>query len=428
MRPSRIAVVRMSYPQLVSTTIRDFNDVLGSVSKTTMGHPPTAHIEFSMADGTTVKSDLIFLAAERDDDVKKIRGLQLTFAWLNEANQLSKSVVDMIEGRLGRYPSRALAGVECTHSRIIGDLNPPEDDHWIAQLYNKPEDGFNVWKQPPAAFKTDGVWGVNPVAENIKNLPARYYHKLLRNRKEDWIRVNVGNEFGSSFDGKPIYPEYAAHVHQDNSLEFVPGYPLLVGVDFGTTPAVVLAQNINDQLRVFDEIVEERAGALQLGRKLKVLLNAEYPESAGSLSGWGDPAGEQGSQTDLTTPFMMLHSLKLNIHPANTNDFTLRREAVADRLSRLNANGMPRVLIGARCVNLRKAMSGGYHFKRIRAVGKEGAYKDKPDKDKYSHIAEALQYLSVSIGDGYSVLGGDDWGRELEHAEREMDWGWLNDM
>ena len=54
--------------------------------------------------------------------------------------------------------------------------------------------------------------------------------------------------------------------------------------------------------------------------------------------------------------------------PAPSNDFTLRREAVATPLSRL-VDGEPGLLISPTCTSLRKAMGGGYCYKRIQVSG-----------------------------------------------------------
>ena len=52
---------------------------------------------------------------------------------------------------------------------------------------------------------------------------------------------------------------------------------------------------------------------------------------------------------------------------------------------------------------LRKALSGGFCYKRVQVTGDE-RYMDKPDKNKYSHVAEALEYMLLGEGEGEAIL------------------------
>ena len=53
--------------------------------------------------------------------------------------------------------------------------------------------------------------------------------------------------------------------------------------------------------------------------------------------------------------------------PCATNNFKARREALALPMTRL-IEGKPGFRVDRKCVRVRKALAGGYHFKRI-AVG-----------------------------------------------------------
>ena len=121
------------------------------------------------------------------------------------------------------------------------------------------------------------------------------------------------------------------------------------------------------------------------------------------MEAWVDPAGEQRSQVDERTPFLILRKAGIPITPAPTNDFTLRREAVASRLSRLAMDGQPQLLVSPRCLKLRKGMAGGYNYRRVMSAG-EARYVDKPNKGPLSHVCEALQYLLAGAGEAYDVI------------------------
>ena len=130
------------------------------------------------------------------------------------------------------------------------------------------------------------------------------------------------------------------------------------------------------------------------------------------IAGHGDPAGDQRSQADERTPFDVVNSQGIPLTPAPTNDFTLRREAVGRALTRLTILGRPALVIHPRCKVLRKAMNGGYCYKRVASSGSE-KFRDKPDKNKFSHVAEALQYLMVGEGEDNRALESDATSRRV---------------
>ena len=53
-----------------------------------------------------------------------------------------------------------------------------------------------------------------------------------------------------------------------------------------------------------------------------------------------------------------------------------------------------------------KGMAGAYNFKRVQVAG-DARYKDEPDKNAYSHPAEAAQYLMMGAGEGRAIVVGN---------------------
>ena len=152
---------------------------------------------------------------------------------------------------------------------------------------------------------------------------------------------------------------------------------------------------------VFDELVTEDMGAVRFSQILKAKLIGDYRlDKVDRIT--GDPAGDIRAQTDEETPFMILKANGLDAQPANTNDFVLRRESVAVPLTRL-IDGKPGLIVDPRAKMLRKAMAGAYCLRRIQVTGKE-MYRDMPDKGKYSHVAESLQYNMLGAGEGKAII------------------------
>lgn len=394
LRRTRGVVIRNTYRELADTTRRTFEEWI----------PRSANTRWHEASNTVVISwndcemEILFRALDTPQDVAKLLSLEVTWAWINEVKELPKSVIDVLTGRVGRFPGPLLGG--CTWSGIFMDTNPPDVDHWIHRCFiEQPiqHEGWRLWRQPS---------GRTPQAENIENLPPNYYQRMAIGKTAEWIRIHVDGEFGYVADGKPVIPEFIESVHVDKTLKFYPSASniILFGVDFGLTPAAAIAQEDSDgQMQVLTEIVTEDHGAVRFTAALrKHLLQAPY--AGHSSRGHGDPAGMQRSQVDERTPFDVLAAGGVHADPTYTNDFLIRREAIGKSLTTLTVRGRPALAIHPDCRVLIKALTGGYCFRRVQVTGEE-RYMDQPNKNKFSHVAEALGYLMVGEGRGEEVLG-----------------------
>lgn len=121
-------------------------------------------------------------------------------------------------------------------------------------------------------------------------------------------------------------------------------------------------------------------------------LSSHYPKF--SIHCTGDPAGVQRAQSNESTCMDELKAAGLPTEPAWTNEFIARREAVAGFLNKM-VDGQPAFVLSHKCRMLRKGFLGGYCYKRTQVSG--GRYKDKPDKNEYSHPHDALQYLALYL-------------------------------
>jgi hypothetical protein len=361
-----------------------------------------------LPDGTTVDMEVLFRALDKPQDVKKLLSLELTGAWVNEAREVPRQVVDMLGGRVGRFPSMRQGGA--TWFGIFMDTNPPDTDHWwyVSFEEERPE-GWRIFKQPS---------GLSPEAENIDNLPKDYYVNMLPGKDQEWIDVYVHGKYGFLSDGKPVYPEYNDSIH--STLDDIePNFEITVGIDFGLTPAAVFIQQApSGQVQIIDELVTTDMGAMNFGRLLKQKLVKDYGHCT-RIDIYGDPAGDQRAQTDETTPFQVLWNQGIEAFPCHTNDFTIRRESVADFMGRLAFNGQPAFIIGSKAPMTRKAHAGGYKYKRVQVSG-EQRFQDKPDKGRYSHPAEALQYAMLGKFGGDNVIGG--------YGKQQIDYSVTNKM
>jgi len=244
---------------------------------------------------------------------------------------------------------------------------------------------------------------MEPDAENMHNLIPGYYDRMCSGKSQDWVNVYVNALYGFVMDGKPIFPEYNDKIHcAAEPIPYIEGEPIYMGMDFGLTPACVFVQYHAGSYYAIDEVVTEDLGAVNFAKEVGRRLRGEYKSS--KAIGWGDPAGDQRSAIrESETVFTVLHDAGLPIDAAPTQDPMVRRESVAKLLQALGITGVPRLVISPNCRYLRKGLRGAYCYKRLQVAGSE-RYTEKPDKNIYSHICEALEYLMVGVGEGYNLV------------------------
>lgn len=395
-----------TYGELRSTTIKTWQAwVPDHVMPLAYDAPIRGVWQKRLEDGTTMELEILFLALDRPDHVRKLLSLELTGAWLNEAREIPKQILDGLTGRVNRFPSLAEGGFNW--SGIIMDTNPPDTDHWWYRLAEEETpQGWAFFSQPPALTYTPELgWQPNPQAENIEHLTTGYdyYLKAVQGKTMEWCKVYIQGLYGSVMDGKPIFSEYNDDIHSRPILDVYDNLPLIIGVDFGLTPAAVICQrSVRGQLRALSEVVSDGMGIRQFTRDvLRPHLQAKFPGM--SITMPCDPAGAQRAQTDERTCFDELVAAGFKPVAARTNSFLPRREAVAGFLTRMT-DGEPGFLLSQEgCPVVRRGFLGGYKFRRVQVAGEE-RYHDVPDKNKFSHPMDALQYAALEAEGGVAKV------------------------
>ena len=381
-RKTRAAVVRETARQLQDTTIKTFLDwfppgVCGTYMRTTKTY------FFKVGD---VECEVMFRALDDADDVANLNSLELTFTWFNECKDIHPEIVDAMSKRIGRFPSKKDGGP--TWHGMWGDTNPPTmDTWWFYQMehldpkdgVSENDNGWDVFKQP-SGRSTD--------AENIENLPENYYD--TQGRSDEYIRTFIDGEYGLSLSGQPIYkyfrPDY--HMAHEALRPIVNGVrPIVIGMDLGLTPAAVIGQqDPRGRVLILGEAVSFDMGIQRFTRTiLKPLIIERW--SGAPILVVTDPAGIQRAQTDERSAVDIIKAEGLRVFPAKTNNISARVNSVDEFLMR-QVDGDSAFLVDPGCTNLKAAMMGGYRYHP-----KNGTI----DKNKHSHVAEALQYLMMHI-------------------------------
>lgn len=407
----RTAVIRNTYAELRTTTIKTWHQWVPPSTGSYRDTAPPTHLIIDEANKTNW--EIIFIALDRPDDVRKLLSLELSDAWINEAREVPKAILDGLTGRVGRFPRREEGG--CTDPQIIMDTNPPDTDHWWYRMAEEPtvEDTENIAELEDQLRRMDALrpdqplyaWfrqpgGEAPDAENIPNLPPGYYLKTKANKSPEWIKVYVNASYGFVLDGKPVYPEYRDSTHC-KEFTLSPRLGLHIGMDFGLTPAAVFCQQrANGQWLKHSELVTDNMGIIRFAELLQLHLAQMYAGfTISSIT--GDPAGNARNDDERTT-FQLLESKGVMARPAKTNSPTIRIEAVRDPMKRL-IDGEPGMLIHPQCRTLRKGYAGGYNYRRVQVSG-DAKYRDEPDKNLYSHVCDADQYAMIGAGEGKAIM------------------------
>lgn len=442
-RYTRIGVVRGTYPELTSTTrnsiLEVFPQQFGTVRSA--GSPILGHYRFPVGDGpydylaqgrpwhegdgTIADVEFALQALQTAQDAEKIRSANWTFAIINEATSVDFEVFSAMLGRIGRYPSENMGG--CTYAGILIDTNQPPQGHWLLSIYRNPPSNYLILHQPPAAFKHIDEQGnvtyeLNQNAENLRNLGAKKkpddFHTWPKDQQDKFLH-DKGLEYydnqikalelrgrqdmiDSLFcmldvpmrDGKPVFTLFNVDVHVSRApVPVIPYKGVIVGYDTsGIHPACVFMQEQGDTWVVLDELYGEGLGMEAFIEQAFLKLIAEK-YSTNTIIVSCDPANAKDSYTGLA-PSQHLQEHGFQVYMPKTNDPKTRIRAV-DLLLNKRAGGL---LISCNCNLLINAMQGGYRYKKLRVMGSvEEAYDPKPEKNNYSHIADALQYACLSI-------------------------------
>lgn len=396
-RRSRWAIVRNTYPELKTTTIKTWQRwVPNTIAPIVYSMPIQCTFKQPMTDGTRVQLEVYFMALDTPEDVSKLLSLDLTGAYVNEAREIPWEIIEGLVMRKARYPEtikddngKQLFGP--TNPGVIADSNPPRMTHWSYVKFEseEPPPKWKKYKQPPAVYWDDKTeaWTLNPDAENLSHLAEDYYTSQLA-LSEEHIRVNLAGEYGMSRKGKPIFSKFTESRHVAKEI-LLPhrGTNILLGIDFGLTPACIVAQlnfkglALLDELPATDESLEDF-----LDNYILPLLRNKY--SGYSVIASGDPAGGARSALNKMTSIQVMTMRGIKTYPALTNNFAKRKETVDYFLGRDEG-----FVVSPHLTHVRECLGAGYVYKETR--NSSGKVLDIPDKNEFSHMADAIQYLCL---------------------------------
>jgi hypothetical protein len=406
-RRSRWAIIRNTNQQLTDTTLKTWREW---VHEGPMGTWHETHRTWYLR-FNDVEAEIMFRALDKPGDLGKLLSMELTGAFINEAREVPFSLLGDIYDRTRRYPNPRRT--PSNWYGLIGDTNGPVDGSPLQTLIessSKPGSDVSLTKYndeytrietrasgilmpyAPGEDKsfTQIFWqpsGVSPVAENLDNLAAGYYHDMIRrpSTSPDGVDVSVHAKYAVSVSGTPVFKEsYDPSVHESKvPLNPIAGHPILAGMDFGRDPSLVFGQfDDAGKFRVLRELIRNN---MTLQRFLPILKSFVLDNfGSETLAICGDPAGEQRSGLVDTTAYNMLRDAGWNILlPPNG-----KGNRIGERLAAVEyflCSRIPGMLIDPSCTVVKRGFRGGYRYSTDNAP--------TPVKDQYSHPMDATQYL-----------------------------------
>jgi hypothetical protein len=291
--------------------------------------------------------------------------------------------------------------------KVWGATNPPDlDAHWEQYLTNADPEKVHVTIQPS---------GLSAEADWVQHLPSHYYEDLCEGKSEDWVDVYVHGKWGKSLSGMPVYDKTFTQDFHVSKEKLKPvhgsGYPITIGIDFGRTPSAVFMQrDPRGRVLVLDEITSENMGIETfINTKLNPFIGNNYQGHTFVCA--PDPAGFMKQQLNEMTLVDALKDAGYKCVKPPSND-PEKRIAAVERLLSQQLEGKAMFLVSPSCTQLIKGFRSGYRYK----VKKNGEMEDKPDKNEWSHVHDALQYGSAVIDMNIRGFGLQQTRREVKKS------------
>ena len=258
-------------------------------------------------------SEILFSAL---DDPEKFKSLNLHWAEIEEASQLSDSSFKQLIGRL-RNTYRGKNWVDFRY-RLFGHTNPQADKGWI-------------WKRFVEHPKENYRLIIAPTTNNIY-LPKHFVQSMKESFDEEYYKINVLGEFGDYSSGLVV-----KGFGEDNKLKlrYNATLPLHLTCDFNVDPMCwAVAHKDDENVYFIDEIVVEKTTTQECIEE----FIRRYPKHKAEIIINGDASGDNRSTQSEYTNYAIIKNALTNYGYTDVK-FKLRdyNPPILNRISAFNA-------------------------------------------------------------------------------------------
>lgn len=396
-----------TYPQLESTAMKEFKLML---TKDLVESEHVQRKELNLVNGYTY----MFRTFDSED---KLRSLNLTHFWVEEASTIAYDIFVQLKTRLRNNATDNHFGIMST--------NP--DINWIRTdflLMSEVIHGADTnYHQDPETIDKDYSTHIAATKAN-KYLPEGFYEMNAKNKPSWWVDRYLHGSFSHS-EGQ-VFPMASEHFIEpfDILTEIkTKGWEVLPGADFGLRdPTVMLMAAVDSDegiCYIYDEHYETNKPIPYHAKKMQEMIG-KVPHGL-LRQAVGDPSGKQRSKSDMRSIFD--NYLEYGIYfKAGSNALDAGIQKVYTYFS------LGRVKIFNTCKNTTKELIN-YKYKPTE-LGSEKNLDEKPI-DKDNHAIDTLRYIIQELPDDPNQLENKSYSptygninnkdKHLPHALQEND-------
>jgi len=318
----------------------------------------------------------------QEKEPKEFESLEVGFVAIDEADECPYDTFKTLRSRL-RKTGQPLYGLLA--------FNPPNTLHWIHDFFVKEADS------------TKQLFS-NNTYENIHNLSIDYVSELQKTYSGDELKRYLYGEWGSVYTELAVFNNWRSSVHM-MKCDYVPGIPVIVGIDYGMMAGALACQLVNGQLRVLAELSEFNSGADMFSPRIVERFGQMF--GSGKFVYLSDPTFiSNRSSVDART----IKQVSKEVAGIDLKD------GIADWMERMNSvnffltkmsQGEASLLVDPSCKTLIAGFEGGYKFRekstrRLASDVEDSEYTAL--HDCLQHVAWYCKRQSRSVNFNYAPL------------------------
>lgn len=387
--PNGVGLVGAStYPQLEQTSKKQILDML-----------PDAFI-----DAIDKKNNIWYLTNGYEimfrsfDDEQKLRSLNLSHIWMEEANGTDFSIYTQLETRLRHHAT--------DDHRLLISTNP--DMNWIRQeILMKSEVIVGASEKYVQQVEDINKNISTHIAATEKNtfLPPNYVNDLKAGKPQWWIARYLEGSF--NFSEGAVYPHFSSTIVDISPIEIknnirTKGWKVLGGGDFGIRDNTVLLLAALDPLEgivyVYSEYVANRVGIPTHARAMK--RDMEHIPLGSLMKLMGDPSGKRKNLSDSRSVFDHYAEYGIYFQPGdNRIDVGIMKVFSYIEMGKLKVLG-----------HLKETIAE--HLKYVYKPVDLGDKIDEKPVDKDNHTVDTLRYMIQELPDDPDKLRTETYGAD----------------
>lgn len=327
------------------------------------------------------------------DDEQKLRSLNLSHIWMEEANGTDMSIFTQLQTRLRHHAT--------DDHRLLISTNP--DMNWVRQEVLMKSDKIIGSEEKYVQNKEDINRNISThIAATEKNifLPPNYVDDLAAGKPDWWISRYLKGSF--NFSEGAVYPHFASTIVGPEEITAqqvrhnirTKGWKVLVGGDFGirdnTVQLMAALDPVEGIVYVYNEYVANRVGIPTHARAMK--KNLEHVPQGLLMKQVGDPSGKRKSLTDNRSIFDHYAEYGIYWQPGdNRIDVGIMKVYSYIEMGRLKVLGHLKETIGE-------------HLKYVYKPTDLGDKIEEKPIDKDNHTVDTLRYMIQELPDDPTKL------------------------